>query len=177
MPQGYTAGSQPIRFGGAAPRLACAKIRCLFLPAAASRLNYAATDLSIMDGEVCRDGQTTGRDYRSLANNVDLTRSPTVGFAIESADDSRVVGYDAARVDLPGKVFGTPIFIHDVKLDGMVHGRVVRQPRRGGGLAHVDEVAIRRSGCPKISPPSHARHRIRRSSNRAGHRLAVLEHA
>jgi len=54
-------------------RLACAEIRGLFLAAAASQLNCAATDLSMMDGAVCRDGKTTGQDYWSLANNVDLT--------------------------------------------------------------------------------------------------------
>jgi nicotinate dehydrogenase subunit B len=44
--EGYTAGSQSIQFGGIAMRLACAEIRGLFLAAAASRLNCAATDLS-----------------------------------------------------------------------------------------------------------------------------------
>src|SRR5580692_7995989 len=53
--EGYTSGSQSMQFGGIAMRLACAEIRGLFLAAAASRLNCAATDLSIMDGAVCRD--------------------------------------------------------------------------------------------------------------------------
>ena len=33
-----------------------------------------------------------------------------------------------------------------MKLDGMVHARVVRQPRRGGRVATIDEAAIRRAG-------------------------------
>ncbi len=144
--EGYTSGSQSIQFGGIAMRLACAEIRGLFLAAAASRLNCAATDLSMMDGAVCRDGETTGQDYWTLADNVDLTRSATAGFAIKSANEYRVVGQNKARVDLADKVFGAPIFIHDVKLDGMVHARVVRQPRRSGRVATIDEAAIRRAG-------------------------------
>ena len=42
------------------------RIRGLFLAAAASRLNCAAADLSIMDGAVWRDDKMTGQDYWSL---------------------------------------------------------------------------------------------------------------
>src|SRR6202035_5972204 len=46
---------------------------------------------------------------------------------------------------LAAKVFGGPAFIHDVVLDGMVHARVVRQPRRGAVIAKIDEAALRRA--------------------------------
>jgi nicotinate dehydrogenase subunit B len=144
--EGYTAGSQSIQFGGVAMRLACAEIRGLFLAAAASRLGCAAADLSIADGAVCRAGKATGQDYWSLANDVDLTRAATASAAIKLASEYRVVGRGAPRVDLADKVFGAPIFIHDMALDGMVHARVVRQPRRGGTIAAIDEAAIRRAG-------------------------------
>jgi nicotinate dehydrogenase subunit B len=42
-------------------------------------------------------------------------------------------------------VFGGPAFVHDMALDGMVHARVVRQPRRGATIASVDEAALRRA--------------------------------
>jgi CO/xanthine dehydrogenase Mo-binding subunit len=56
-----------------------------------------------------------------------------------------VVGQNAARLDLPAKVFGAPAFIHDLKLVGMRHARVVRQPRRGASIEAIDEAAIRRA--------------------------------
>src|SRR5207249_8978765 len=37
------------------------------------------------------------------------------------------------------------IFMHDMVLDGMLHARVVRQPRRGATIAALDEAAIRRA--------------------------------
>jgi CO/xanthine dehydrogenase Mo-binding subunit len=144
--EGYTAGSQSIQFGAIAMRLACAEVRGLFLSAAASRLDCAAADLSIADGAVFHQGAATGEDYWSLADNVDLTRSATARAAVKLASDYRVVGRNAARVDLADKVFGAPIFIHDMKLDGMMHARVVRQPRRGATAVNIDEAAIRRAG-------------------------------
>ena len=56
-----------------------------------------------------------------------------------------MVGRNAPRVDLAAKVFGEPIFAHDMALDGMVHARVVRQPRRGAAIKAIDEAAIRRA--------------------------------
>jgi len=144
--EGYTAGSQSIQFGGIAMRLVCAEVRGLFLAAAASRLKCAVADLSITDGAVFHHDKATGLDYWSLADGVDLTRPATAGVAIKPAHQYRVVGQNAARVDLADKVFGAPVFIHDIKLDGMVHARVVRQPRRGGKVANIDAAAIRRTG-------------------------------
>ena len=137
--EGYTAGSQSIQFGGIAMRSLC-------LAAAALRLGCAAADLSVEDGAVFRYGKTTGQDYWSLADTVDLARPATAGAAIKPANDYRVVGRNASRVDLAAKVFGAPIFIHDMKLDGMVHARVVRQPRRDGTVAKINQAAIRRAG-------------------------------
>ena len=42
-------------------------------------------------------------------------------------------------------MFGEAIFIHDMRLDGMVHARVVRQPNRGATIGTIDEDAIRRA--------------------------------
>jgi nicotinate dehydrogenase subunit B len=144
--EGYTAGSQSIQFGGIAMRLACAEVRSLLLAAAASRLNCPPAELSVLDGAVVRHDGTTGEDYWSLAGSVDLTRTATASAAIKPAIDYRFVGRNAARVDLADKLFGAPVFIHDMKLDGTVHARVVRQPRPGGTIATIDEAAICRAG-------------------------------
>ena len=41
------------------------------------------------------------------------------------------VGQSAPRVDMAAKVFGDLIFVHDMRLPGMLHGRVVRPPYAG----------------------------------------------
>jgi len=143
--EGYTAGSQSIQFGGVALRLACAEVRALFLDYAAERFGHARAELSIQDGAITHRGQPTGQDYWSLAAEVDLARPATGRASIKPASEHRVVGHDLPRVDLAEKVFGGPAFLHDIRVDGMLHARVVRQPRRGATIASVDEAAIRRA--------------------------------
>ena len=70
---------------------------------------------------------------------------PPAGLQPRPSATTRVVGRNAPRVDLAAKVFGEPAFIHDMVLDGMVHARVMRQPRRGAVIAKIDEAALRRA--------------------------------
>ncbi|HEX3861927.1 MAG TPA: molybdopterin cofactor-binding domain-containing protein [Stellaceae bacterium] len=143
--EGYTSGSQSIQYGSIALRLACAEVRGLFLNEAAQRLGLPRVDLTVRDGAIVRGGAPTGHDYWSLADFVDLKRDATAGFTNKPAADYAIVGQDAPRVDLADKVFGGAAFVHDMTLDGMVHARVVRQPRRGATIAGIDEAAIRRA--------------------------------
>jgi nicotinate dehydrogenase subunit B len=147
--EGYTAGSQSIQFGGVAMRLACAEVRALFLDHAAQAYGYSPGDLAVEDGAVTHHGKKTGHDYWSLAAAVDLARDATGRAPAKSVGDYRLVGGNAPRTDLPAKVFGGPAFIHDMTLDGMLHARVVRQPRRGATIGRIDEAALRRAAkCP-----------------------------
>src|SRR5918912_1386974 len=143
--EGYTAGSQSIQFGGVALRLACAEVRALFLDHAAARLGHSRAELSVEDGAITHRGAPTGQDYWSLAAEIDLARDATGRASIKQASEHRVVGHNLPRVDLADKVFGGAAFLHDMKLDGMLHARVVRQPRRGATITSVDEAAIRRA--------------------------------
>ena len=64
--------------------------------------------------------------------------------------DYTVVGTSAPRVDLPAKATGGAVYVHDVRLPGMLHGRVVRPPYAGldagpfvgHSLDAVDEASI-----------------------------------
>src|SRR6266436_4486673 len=143
--EGYTAGSQSIQFGGVALRMACAEVRALFLDHAAASFGYSRAELSVRDGAITHRGAATGHDYWSLAAAVDLGRQATGGAATKAAGDHRVVGQNMPRVDLAAKVFGEPVFVHDMAMDGMSHARVVRQPRRGATIKTIDEAAIRRA--------------------------------
>jgi nicotinate dehydrogenase subunit B len=143
--EGYTAGSQSIQFGGVALRMACAEVRALFLDQAAASFGFTRADLAVRDGAITQKGEPTGQDYWSLAPAVDLRRDATGRSPTKTVSDYSIVGRNAPRVDLAAKVFGGPAFVHDMVLDGMVHARVVRQPRRGATIAKVDEAALRRA--------------------------------
>jgi nicotinate dehydrogenase subunit B len=143
--EGYTAGSQSIQFGGVALRLACAEVRARFVDHAASAFGWPRTELAVSDGAITRGGVATGEDYWSLASAVDLAAPATGTEPVKPATEYRIVGRDLPRLDLAPKVFGEPVFIHDLLPEGVVHARVIRQPRRGARLVKLDEAAIRRA--------------------------------
>src|SRR6478736_5934547 len=143
--EGYTAGSQSIQFGGVALRQALAEVRALFLNSAAKVLACKASELSVCDGGIYRNGKSTGQDYWTLAGAVDLAVKATGAVARKPVGDLKTIGANSARLDLPAKVFGHSVFIHDMQIDGMVHARVVRQPNRGATIGSIDENAIRRA--------------------------------
>jgi CO/xanthine dehydrogenase Mo-binding subunit len=147
--EGYTAGSQSIQYGGVALRLACAEVRGLLLAAAAARLGAPPGELAVSDGAVTRQGKPTGEDYWSLAPAVDLSRQASATVRPKSGGHG-AIGSNAPRVDLADKVFGAPAFVHDMAVDGMMHARVVRQPRRTATIAAIDEAALRRAGKGEI---------------------------
>jgi CO/xanthine dehydrogenase Mo-binding subunit len=53
-------------------------------------------------------------------------------------DRYKFVGKSIPRLDLPAKLTGKPIFVHDMRLDGMLHARVIRPPNYAAELASVD---------------------------------------
>src|SRR5699024_120578 len=54
-----------------------------------------------------------------------------------------VVGQSLPRKDIPGKVTGEFTYMQDVKVDGMLHGRVVRPYGLGSELLQVDETGLK----------------------------------
>ncbi|WP_404994772.1 molybdopterin cofactor-binding domain-containing protein [Cupriavidus pauculus] len=62
----------------------------------------------------------------------------------------RVVGRSAPRVEIPAKATGELTFVHDVRMPGMLHGRVIRPPYAGRdsgdfvgtSLIGIDEASI-----------------------------------
>ncbi len=148
--EGYTAGSQSIQFGGIALRQVCADVRALFLIEAARVLGCDAAELAVRDGQFLRDGDSIGQNYWTLAGDVSLARNATGTASHKPVKDYAFVGSNTARLDLAAKVFGAPVFIHDMALDGMVHARVVRQPNRG---ATISERSMR----PQSAAPRAAR--------------------
>ena len=130
--EGYTAGSQSIQFGGVAMRQACADVRALFLAQAAKVLGCKTAELSIRDGSILRNGASTGQDYWTLAGAIDLTAKATGAGTRKRVSNLNSIGQSSARIDLPAKVFGEAIFIHDMQLDGMVN-------RQAAMIAYIDD--------------------------------------
>jgi CO/xanthine dehydrogenase Mo-binding subunit len=142
--EGFTSGSYSIAVGGASIRLACAEVRALFLDRAAELLRCPPAELTIADGKFLRAGKETGRDYWSMAGDVDLERRASGTAPTKLPSSYRIVGRDLPRLDLPAKLTGAA-FIHDIAPANVVHARVLRQPWRGARLAALDESAVMRA--------------------------------
>ena len=70
---------------------------------------------------------------------------------VKSVNSYKIVGQSIPRVDLPAKATGELVYVHDVRVPGMLHGRVVRPPYAGvdagsfvgTSLIAVDESSVR----------------------------------
>lgn len=133
--EGVTSGSQSIQDCGRALRHVCAEVRELLRAEAAARLGTDLADLDIENGTIIGPGNAR-ISYGELAGAVSLDRPATPGGrAIRST------GADLPRIDIADKVFGRPRFIHDMRPEGMLHGRVVSPPRIGSRPGHGQDLA------------------------------------
>jgi CO/xanthine dehydrogenase Mo-binding subunit len=133
--EAYTAGSLSVQHSGTALRAVCARARELFVAAAAERLGEPAGALGVEDGVI--GGRVS---YWELAGQVSL--DVDAGPAAAPAP-RRAVGRSLPRLDVPDKVAGRPRFIHDLRPEGLLFGRVLRPPSRGAVLVSVDDGAAR----------------------------------
>ena len=134
--EGVTAGSQSIENSGTALRLAGAQVRAIFLELAAKRLGVDVASLRVADGVVAApDGRKLG--YADLAAAADLHRDATAQARPKPASAHRIVGQPIARRDMPAKVTGGIAYVQDLRLPGMLHGRIVRPPQYGAKLAGI----------------------------------------
>jgi nicotinate dehydrogenase subunit B len=140
--EGQTAGSQSVENSGTALRMAGAEVRAILLELAAKRLGVAADQLNVADGVIAApDGRKVG--YGELAAGVDLNREATAKATPKPPASHKIVGKSIQRFDIPAKVTGGTAFVQDLRLPGMVHGRVVRPPRYGSKLDSVDDAVAK----------------------------------
>ena len=148
--QGATIASETIQITAVPLRNAAAQARHFLLARAAERLELSAEDLTIEDGLI------RGRDNRSVSYG-ELITGETI--RLELADEVKVkpvgaytiVGQSVPRTDLPAKATGELVYVHDVRVTGMLHGRVVRPPYAGvdagpfigTSLIAIDEASVR----------------------------------
>lgn len=138
--EGQTAGSLSVENSGTALRFACAEARALLLSAAATQLG--TQDLQVADGTVTGAGKET--TYWTLAGELDLKKEATASAKPKPPGEHKWVGKSVPRHDIPKKFTGGAVYVQDVRLPGMVFGRVLRPPSPGAKLVSVDQSSVRR---------------------------------
>jgi nicotinate dehydrogenase subunit B len=136
--EGVTAGSQSIENSGTALRMAGAEVRAILIELAAKKLGVPADTLTVSDGVVsARDARKVG--YGELAGDASLTRKATAKVVPKPPAQHKIVGKPIARRDIPAKVTGGLAYVQDLRLPGMLHGRIVRPPGYGAKLEGFDD--------------------------------------
>jgi nicotinate dehydrogenase subunit B len=140
--EGVTAGSLSVQDSGTALRYACAEARGLLLQAAASKLGVGLSDIRVIDGGIsAASGARTS--YWEVAGEVPLKREVSGQTAPKSSKEHRLIGQSLPRRDIPAKVTGGEAYVQDMRLPGMLFGRVVMPSAPRAKLTSVDEAAAR----------------------------------
>ena len=140
--EGVTSGSRSIEESGSALRFACAEARGILLETAAAKLGAPASSLRVEDGVILAPGGARAT-YWELTTQAMLKREATAKAKPKPASQHRYIGKSVPRRDIPAKVTGGAAYVHDMRLPGMVFGRVIRPPSPWARLVSVDERAAR----------------------------------
>ena len=153
--QATTSGSRTIERAGPQIRQAAAAARKELLRLASEKLGAPVDKLAVRDGVVSVAGAPSKRiSYAQLIGgkrfNVTIQAEGKAG-ELKLAQDVKpkdpkeytTVGKPVPRFDLPPKVTGEAVYVHDVRVPGMLHGRVIRPPTIATEPTNIDEDAVK----------------------------------
>src|SRR6185437_6533974 len=154
--QGGASGSTGVQFGGKQMRVAAAEARRVLVEMAAGLLSTPADKLAVNDGVVTVAGDKSKRiSYAQMIGgryfNVQLDWNKKYGNPLyapgkaqpKKPSELKIVGQPIKREDVAPKVFCQQDYCTDVKVPGMVHGRMLRPAVAGAVPTKVDESSIK----------------------------------
>ncbi len=148
--QGATIASETIQITAVPLRKAAAQARHFLIARAAQKLELAESELSVEDGLI-RGHDNRSVSYGELIGDETIRLDLADDVPVKLVESYKIVGQSIPRVDLPAKATGELVYVHDVRVPGMLHGRVVRPPYAGvdagnfvgTSLIAVDELSVR----------------------------------
>ena len=153
--QGSTVGSRSIERAGPQIRQAAAAARHELLKLAAAQLSVPVDKLTVVDGVISVVGDGSKKiSYGELIGgkkfNTKITATGTgwdmkVAPEVKAKDPKnyKIVGQPVKRFEIPSKVTGEHDYIHNVRIPGMLHGRVVRPPVINTEPVSIDQDSIK----------------------------------
>jgi len=132
--EAYTNGSRSVEVSGAAVRAAAAEARAILIELAADELAVDSKKIGVRDGVFTVNGIDTGLDYGAVVKDRSFARHASGSVPSKSRDHYRIVGKSLQRIDIPRKAFAESAYIQDIRMDGMLHARIVRTGDREAKL-------------------------------------------
>lgn len=155
--QGPTIASATIQITADPLRRAAAQAREYLLNLASKHFDLDRSSLCCKEGFILPvEGSRAAVSYAELLHGKRHALELADQVPLKPASDYRLVGRAAPRVDIPDKVAGKLTFVHDLRLPGMLHGRVIRPPYTGhdrgdfvgSSLVAVDNASV--AGMPGL---------------------------
>jgi CO/xanthine dehydrogenase Mo-binding subunit len=143
--QGTSSGSQghPVNFNHANLAQAGATAREALLDMAAGRLGVPASQLTAADGIISAANDPSKRiAYGDLIGGRRWNLTILPGARRRPPNEWTVLGTSVPRVEMVDLVTGRFEFVHNVRVPGMLHGRVVRPSAVGATVMSVDERSV-----------------------------------
>lgn len=158
--------SEGITGNGPEVRAAAAAARHVLLELASAELRVPVEQLTVFAGVVSGGGRSVtygqllgGKTFNTTIPEIyNLDQSKMPGFngsagllpgapGTKRVNEYKLVGTHVPRIDIPPKVRGSYTYVHDIRLPGMLHGRVVLPPGQrsygaGAPVLSVDERSI-----------------------------------
>jgi nicotinate dehydrogenase subunit B len=147
--QGVTSGSQshPANFNHSNLAGACATAREALLQLGSKHLNVSVDELTAVDGEIRSTSDVSKKvAYAELVAGKKLDLKVNPAAKRKPASEWTVLGKPIGRPDMPQMATGTFEYAQNVRVPGMLHGKVVRPSAVGANLVNVDESSV--SGMP-----------------------------
>jgi CO/xanthine dehydrogenase Mo-binding subunit len=127
--QGLTGGSFSIQNGGMQIRQAAATARKALLELSSQRLGVPAAELSVNNGTITGAGKRVS--YGELIGGRMFSHKLDKDAPVKDPAAYTIVGKSVSRLDIRDKATGRFVYMHDFRIAGMLHGRVVRPPAIG----------------------------------------------
>ena len=122
------------------------------LKAAAAQQSGIAIDRLTTDAGAVHLPDGTSLSYTSLAP-LAATLTPVTDVPLRSPAQWRLIGKPVQRLDMVAKCTGTLPYGIDLKIDGMVHATMLRNPAQGGGINGYDATdALKMRGIKAVLP-------------------------
>ncbi|MGA9914391.1 MAG: molybdopterin cofactor-binding domain-containing protein [Paraburkholderia sp.] len=153
--QGPTIASATIQISAVPLRCAAAQARRALFELASQRLGVAADQLCADNAVIVSRADPSGAraTFAELLGGQTITLELDIGTPVKDPSTYRLVGRSSPRVDLPDKATGKLTFVHDMRVPGMLHGRVVRPPYGGidaGAFVGTSLVSVDRASVAHI---------------------------
>ncbi len=179
---GTTAGSSSIQRAGKSVRAAAAAAHQALLALASQKLAVPVTSLTSSRGVVSGGGKSVTFGELVGGKLINVQAAPGYNLAATSGNPPRagaglspgapltkpvsqyaLLGKDPGppRVDIPAKITGTYVYVHGIRIPGMLHGRIVRPRGQGaygdgtnprllsvdvGSVSHIPNVKVLQKG-------------------------------